>query len=178
MDTLLKLMEDHREELAVIVAGYPDEMAEFIESNPGLRSRFPQTIEFPDYANEELLEIFRGFVAEGGYMCGPGLEEAVLAAISQAGRGPGFGNGRLARDVFESLVTRQAVRLADVNPSDDELRTLTFADLAWQPPVTRKTRPMGSFVSPRPGDRRPSGRPRRDGKRSAAATIDLVARYS
>jgi hypothetical protein len=144
VDTLLKLMEDHRDDLAVIVAGYPDEMADFIESNPGLRCRFPQTIDFPDYTDQELLVIFRGFVAKGGYECAPGLEDAVLEAVSRVERGPGFGNGRLARDVFESLVARHAVGLADLNPTDEELRTLVLADLAWQPPVNLESWPRAN----------------------------------
>jgi hypothetical protein len=143
VDTLLKLMEDHRDDLAVIVAGYPEEMAVFIESNPGLRSRFPRTLWFADYGDDELLAIFKGFVTDGGYVTGPDVDNAVLAAISKAERGPGFGNGRLARDVFESMVGRQAVRLADVVPADEELRTLTLADLDWHAPITRRARPIG-----------------------------------
>ena len=143
VDTLLKLMEDNREDLAVIVAGYPEEMAEFIESNPGLRSRFPRTIWFEDYTNEELLAIFEGFVRDGDYALGPGVTDAVLAALGRAERGPGFGNGRLARDIFEQMVGRQAVRLGTAEPSDGDLVTLTIDDFGWEPPRIRPRRPIG-----------------------------------
>ena len=68
IDTVVKLIEDHRDETVVVVAaGYPDEMADFIESNPGLRSRFPKTIAFPDYSNDELLAIFESLGKKSSY---------------------------------------------------------------------------------------------------------------
>jgi hypothetical protein len=143
IDTLVRLMEDHRGDLAVVVAGYPQEMMEFIESNPGLRSRFPRTLLFDDYTNEELLSIFRGFVRDGGYEMGPGVDDAVLGALGRAERGPGFGNARLVRDVFEQMVGRQAVRLSAADPSDEQLVTLTLADFAWNPPKTHTPHPIG-----------------------------------
>lgn len=137
IDTLLKLMEDHRSELAVIAAGYPDEMQSFLDSNPGLRSRFPRTIWFPDYSEGELTEIFVQMVGQAGYVLGPGVTEVISSAFDSAPRGPGFGNGRLARDLFEAMVGRQAMRLSDIDPSHDELITLTTEDFAWVPPVPR-----------------------------------------
>ena len=137
VDTLIRLMEDHREDLAVIVAGYPEQMAEFIESNPGLQSRFPRTIWFEDYTNEELLAIFEGFARSGGFVLGPGVADAVLETLGNAERGPGFGNGRLARDIFEQMIRRQAVRLAAVEPSDVDLVTLTLDDFSWEAPTIR-----------------------------------------
>jgi SpoVK/Ycf46/Vps4 family AAA+-type ATPase len=143
VDTLVKLMEDNREDLAVIVAGYPEEMAEFIESNPGMTSRFPRTIRFDDYTDEQLLRIFLGFVRDGGYDAEPGVSDLVLHGLRRAARGSGFGNARLARDIFEHLVGRQAVRLSGGEPSDTDLITLRAVDFAWEPPALRVRRRLG-----------------------------------
>lgn len=143
IDTLLKLMEDHRSELAVIVAGYPDEMEDFLGSNPGLRSRFPKTIDFPDYSVEELVLIFEQHASVAGYTVRAEVVELVGKVLEDAPRGPGFGNGRLARDLFQHMVGRHAMRLRGRNPTDDELRTLVPEDLVWRPPSPRKESRIG-----------------------------------
>lgn len=143
IDTLVKQMEDHRDDLMVIVAGYPAEMREFIRSNPGLTSRFPRTIVFEDYSNEELLAILRGMATTNGYRLGPGLEEALLTRFAACERGPGFGNARLARDVLQQMLGRQALRLAGETPSDESLQTLLVQDLAWTPPPPARPPTIG-----------------------------------
>jgi Cdc6-like AAA superfamily ATPase len=134
------MMEDHRDDLAVIVAGYPEEMDSFIDSNPGLRSRFPRTINFPDYTTQELLDILMSMASEGGFRFGPGVLQRAGAALDAAPRDRGFGNARLARDLYEHMVRRLAVRIADRAPSDDELVTFTEADFEWiaPPPEARR----------------------------------------
>lgn len=130
IDTLVKLVEDRRDRLVVIAAGYPDEMATFIGSNPGLRSRFPKTIEFPDYTTDELLAIFGSLMDEGRYRLDDAAAARLRAWFDAQPRDKGFGNGRLARNVFEDAVARQATRLVKIdNPTDDQLLTLTAEDL-------------------------------------------------
>ena len=130
IDTLVKLMEDHRDDFVVIAAGYPDEMEEFVSSNPGLRSRFPKTIRFADYTSEELLQIFEGMCDENRYRLTPTAQRKVLAYFEAQPRDKGFGNGRLARNLFEAAVARQASRLVRLRtPSDRELVTLKPADI-------------------------------------------------
>jgi thioredoxin len=120
IDTLLKEMEDNRDRLAVIVAGYTNEMRWFINSNPGLRSRFTRYIEFADYGPEELAEIFLKMCADGEYRLGPDAKADVemLCAEMHRRRGSVFGNGRDVRTAFESTVERQAERLI-ADPSAD-----------------------------------------------------------
>jgi Cdc6-like AAA superfamily ATPase len=131
--TLLKRMEDDRDDLVVIVAGYPAPMTKFLESNPGLRSRFPKTIEFPDYTDDELVAIFEGIGKEHHYELDESARAAVKAYLAAQPRGETFGNGRLARNLFEECVTRQASRIVDhTNPSNEQLVTLVAADV---PPV-------------------------------------------
>jgi SpoVK/Ycf46/Vps4 family AAA+-type ATPase len=134
VDTLVKMMEDHRENLAVIVAGYPQEMVDFVESNPGLRSRFPRTIEFPDYSDAELLAIFGGMAAREGLHLAAGVEGRAMAVFAAAERDEGFGNARLARDLLEHMLGRQAARLAPIVPTDEQLLTLTLDDIDWVAP--------------------------------------------
>ena len=110
--TLVKAMEDYRGELALIVAGYADEMAEFINSNPGLRSRFRTYINFPDYAAPELILIFRQFVETSGLKLGTGAMEKAAAVFSEVTRRPNFGNARFARSLFEQAYARMAARAA------------------------------------------------------------------
>jgi Cdc6-like AAA superfamily ATPase len=130
IDTLVKLMEDHREDFVVIAAGYPDEMDEFVNSNPGLRSRFPKTIFFPDYSTDELVRIFESMCKTTSYSCAPQTAEAVRAWFDAQARDKGFGNARLARNLFESACARQASRLVDVaEPTNDQLVTLLPADV-------------------------------------------------
>lgn len=110
--TLLLAMENRRGEFAVIVAGYTDEMTRFIESNPGLRSRFDQYWHFRDYTNDELAEIFANYAAKNDYVLANGCRERVVDVISAVPRDRHFGNARLARNVFHSAVRRQAVRVS------------------------------------------------------------------
>jgi stage V sporulation protein K len=133
IETLLKRMEDHRHRLVVIVAGYPRLMRRFLESNPGLRSRFSREIDFPDYSTGELVEIFHRFAAEAEYTVGEGGDEALAAIFENAERDESFGNARFARTLFEQALNTQALRLAEGDVDllgHDELQCLTPADLA------------------------------------------------
>jgi type VII secretion ATPase EccA len=132
IETLLKRMEDNRHRLVVIVAGYPRLMRRFLESNPGLRSRFSREIEFPDYSADELVEIFRRFASEADYVLADGAEDALRAILDGAERHEGFGNARFARTLFEQSLNAQALRLAagDVGGlAPEELRGLVAEDL-------------------------------------------------
>ncbi len=132
IDTLVKLMEDHRHEVAVIVAGYTREMESFLALNPGLASRFSRTIEFPNYTPEELTRIVAKMAGADDYLLPPELEPALLDHFSQVVRDENFGNAREARKLFEAIRAAQARRLRrlDRRPTIDELRTLTLDDLA------------------------------------------------
>ncbi len=114
VETLLKRMEDYRHRLVVIVAGYPRLMRAFLNSNPGLRSRFARELSFPDYSTDDLLEITRRLAAEHEYELGAGADDALERIFAGAERGEGFGNARYARTIFEQALNRQALRLARV----------------------------------------------------------------
>lgn len=132
IDTLLKLMEDKRDEFAVIVAGYPKEMEDFLNSNPGLRSRFNKYIYFEDYSANELYDIFLQMCAKNDYHLQPHMEEKMLYIIEKmiAKQGRKFANARDIRNFFEKVVTNQANRVVSLNPSDvEELLTITAQDL-------------------------------------------------
>jgi SpoVK/Ycf46/Vps4 family AAA+-type ATPase len=131
IDTIVKVIEDRRDELVVIAAGYPDEMAEFIGANPGLASRFPKSIFFPDYDDDELWRIFADQGEKAGYKPDADAEAKVRAWFASVPRDKGFGNGRLARNLFEDAVARQASRVvALTDPTDEQLTALTAADIA------------------------------------------------
>ena len=130
IDTIVKLIEDMRDKLAVIAAGYPDEMQQFIDSNPGLRSRFPKTIRFPDYTTDELLDIFDSLCRKSSYTCTPGARRRLREWLETQPRDKGFGNGRLARNLFEAAVACQASRIVAMpNPTDKQLQSLNARDV-------------------------------------------------
>jgi SpoVK/Ycf46/Vps4 family AAA+-type ATPase len=131
IDTLVKLMEDHRDDTVVIAAGYPDEMDAFIATNPGLRSRMPRTIDFPDYTDEELLTIFATMCRQAGYTATKSAKDRVRALLAGSVRDQSFGNARAVRTLFEQAVQTQAMRLSEVKkPTKGELRALTGDDVA------------------------------------------------
>ncbi len=137
IDTLVKLMEDRRDRLVVIVAGYPEEMATFIESNPGLRSRFPKTIYFEDYTTPELLEILASFAERYHYRITDEARSRFAEILDAMPRDRGFGNARVARNLFEAAVARHASRVVasaaadgEDGPSDEDLVTITAQDVA------------------------------------------------
>jgi len=130
VETLMKLMEDHRDELVVIAAGYSEHMEQFLSSNPGMASRFSRTIEFPNYSVDELVTIARGMCASHQYELAPDALDALTAYFEAVPKGPTFGNGRVARKVFEEMINNQASRLAADSSADSlDLRRLTATDL-------------------------------------------------
>lgn len=134
IDTLVKLMEDHRDAVVVIVAGYTAEMERFLTVNPGVASRFSRTIAFPDYAPAELVRIVEQQAEEHEYRLGTGTGEALLKYFTELPKGPAFGNGRTARQTFESMVERHAGRVAELTEvSTDDLSLLFPEDLPELP---------------------------------------------
>ena len=130
--TLLKRMEDNRDNLIVIAAGYTDEMRDFLDANSGLRSRFSKTIEFADYTTPELAAIFRSIAKKNEFVLAEDLENGLDDAMKKltAKRDRTFGNARFVRQLFEDSTGRQADRLAETGDLDPEsLKTLTLADL-------------------------------------------------
>ena len=132
IDTILKAMEDHRDDLIVIVAGYTEPMEEFINSNPGLRSRFNKYIEFPDYSLDELMGIFDLNCKKYDYIVEEETRNHVrekLAAEKLANR-ENFANARAVRNLFEDIITNQARRIAQMeSPSLEDFRTISNDDL-------------------------------------------------
>ncbi len=134
VNTLVKEMEDHREDLVVIVAGYPAPMVHFIAQNPGLASRFTTTIEFDDYTDDELLAILDSIADQSDYELTDEARRRVRHTLEATARTPAFGNGRFVRNLFEHAVGRHAWRLQDaVEPTRDQLRLLTERDVVEQP---------------------------------------------
>ncbi|MGH3661451.1 MAG: AAA family ATPase [Micromonosporaceae bacterium] len=131
IDTLVKLMEDHREEVVVIVAGYEREMAAFLVANSGLRSRFTRHIEFEPYSPDELVAIFEAMARADGYECPGETLTAIRGHVEQVATGGALGNGRYARQLLDEAVTRQAGRLrSQSSPSVEDLRVLRVEDVA------------------------------------------------
>ena len=129
IDTLVKEMEDHRDDLMVIVAGYPAPMVTFIESNPGLESRFRLTLSFDDYSDDQLVEIFGRIAAGADFVPTDAAITRLRTILAVTPRLVGFGNGRFVRTLFESAVVRQAWRLRDVEgPSVEQLKELRPED--------------------------------------------------
>jgi Cdc6-like AAA superfamily ATPase len=113
ISTLVKLMEDHRDDVVVIVAGYPGEMRRFLASNAGLGSRFSRTLTFEDYRSDELVRIVQYQADRHEYDCPPDTIEALHRFLEELPRGEQFGNGRTARQVFQLMTERHAQRIAD-----------------------------------------------------------------
>ena len=129
IDTLVKEMEDHRDDLMVIVAGYPGPMVGFIASNPGLESRFRLTLSFDDYSDDQLVEIFGRIATDADFAPTEDAVTRLRTILTVTPRLEGFGNGRFVRTLFESAVVRQAWRLRDVEgPSVDQLKELRPED--------------------------------------------------
>ncbi|MBP3285262.1 MAG: AAA family ATPase [Clostridia bacterium] len=120
IDTLLKLMEDNRDRLIVILAGYTEEMTEFLLSNPGLHSRFPNVIEFADYTTEELFEIGVRMFQNNGYRLSEEAAEKMKDILREARVRPRFGNGRFVRNLFEKAISNQSLRLSKEVAFDKE----------------------------------------------------------
>ncbi len=134
LDTLVKLMEDHRNDLVVIVAGYTDEMRKFLKSNTGLMSRFNRFITFPDYSDDELCQIMEGMSKKNGFTIGKEMLEDLKNHLSEMNelQRKEFGNARGIRNLFEAMIVNQANRVvADEICSMEELTEFKKEDASW-----------------------------------------------
>ena len=127
--TLLKLIEDHRGDLVVIAAGYEHEMHALLQANPGLASRFPRTIHFPGYTDEELAAIFTGMARSAGLKLADGTTAKLRAILTATPRGRNFGNARHVRNLLEQAISAQALRITRPGADPDEVRILRAEDL-------------------------------------------------
>jgi len=157
IDELVKLMEDHRDEVVVIAAGYQAEMRAFLKANPGLSSRFARTIDFPAYSPEDLAQILRHLAREQDYVLDAAAEDAALGYFVAAAR-TGTPNGRDARTLFETMTERQAERLslADTELTAEQLSTLLAEDVpqrsgAQRAPDATQTRSLLAELDAMPG---------------------------
>lgn len=135
IETILKAMEDHRDDLIVIVAGYDEPMQKFLSSNPGLESRFNKYFYFPDYTGEQLLSIFQTQCKKNSYTLSPAAETAAKALFDRLyqERDDNFGNGRDVRNCFEDMIVRQSNRVAAMGaPTREDLMTVLPEDLEEQ----------------------------------------------
>ena len=164
VETLMKLMEDHRNELVVIAAGYSEHMEQFLSSNPGMASRFSRTIEFPNYSVDELVTIVHGMCSAHQYDLPDETLKTLNDYFEQVPKGPTFGNGRVARKVFEAMVNNQATRLAaELEADDAELSRFMPADVD----VTELTQSAG------PGEERAGREHATAGTRRLSALVGL-----
>ncbi len=130
IDTLVKMMDDNRDRLVVILAGYSDDMRNFLSRNAGLQSRFANIIEFPDYSTEELMQIAEGMYLDQGYVLSDAGKSLLMEILNKAKQNKQFGNGRYVRNVFERSLNNQALRLSsDNNLSKEDLITITEKDI-------------------------------------------------
>ena len=132
IDTLLKEMEDRRDQFVVVVAGYDSLMQNFIESNPGLKSRFKNYLRFTDYTGEQLMEIFLGLCEKNQYSLSQGAQRMLAKYFDDLyeHRDNNFGNGRDVRNLFETIVTKQSVRVAGLsNPDNHTITEIREEDL-------------------------------------------------
>ena len=134
IDTLLKFMEDNRDDLVVVVAGYPEKMAGFLDSNPGIRSRFTRFMNFQDYSPEELSSIFAGFCKDGGFTLIDGASAKARGIFEEQflQRDKTFGNARFARNLYEQCLVNHARRITKADHiTDGMLTTLDEDDVEW-----------------------------------------------
>lgn len=132
IDTLLKRMEDNRNNLAVIVAGYSNEMTTFIDSNPGLKSRFNRYFHFENYTDTQLFQIFLGYCNDSKYVLTDSAKNEVLTKIRKelSISSSNFGNARYIRNIFEQILQNQADRLSVIrNPNKKQLNTIEMEDI-------------------------------------------------
>jgi SpoVK/Ycf46/Vps4 family AAA+-type ATPase len=130
IDTLVKLMDDNRDRLVVILAGYSKNMDDFILTNPGLKSRFPNIIEFPDYSTDELMTIAENLYSLKGYVLSNDAKRKLFNLFESVHKEKAFGNGRYVRNIFERSVNKQALRLStDIDLTRDELSTIETSDI-------------------------------------------------
>ncbi|GLZ04680.1 hypothetical protein Acsp03_21460 [Actinomadura sp. NBRC 104412] len=150
---LLRLMEEHRSDLVVIVAGYDADMERFLKFNPGLESRFPKTLRFPDYTDDELVTIFESMAAEAGFVLADGVPARLRRRLAAEPRDASFGNARLVRNVLEESISRQAQRITaddgdrpggDADPS--EVRLLRPEDVPAEPARRDDPPPPGPYI--------------------------------
>ena len=140
IDTLLKIMEDSREDMVVIAAGYENLMEKFINSNPGLKSRFKTFIKFDDYVPDELYKIFMGYCKSEEYTVEASAQKMLMKLITNIynNRGEDFGNGREVRNLFEKIVTKQSKRVASIAcPTKNDLMEIKMEDLPLNTSVTK-----------------------------------------
>ena len=130
IDTLVKMMDDNRDQLVVILAGYNEDMHNFLNRNAGLQSRFANIIEFPDYTTDELMKIAENMYADNGYVLDADSKTMLREKFAEARLQEKFGNGRYVRNVFEKSINNQALRLSDTDTiSKDALLTITKSDI-------------------------------------------------
>ena len=124
------MMDDHRDKLVVILAGYSDDMANFLNQNAGLHSRFANIIHFADYTTDELMLIADKFYKDQGYILDENASSKLREILDRAKTKPHFGNGRFVRNIFEKTLNNQALRLSsESNYTKEVLITITAADL-------------------------------------------------